>query len=743
MIMTVSSRGMNIRHSLQLFLLAVIVGGLSFLAVILPFTAAFTGGDLHVGDVATQDILAPSAISYTSEVLTTRQRDTAFENVVPIYTSADTSIARQQLEHLRDALAYITSIRADEYANSDQKITDLAALQGVSINQETALVILELSDIRWQTIQQEAIVVLEQVMRSTIRDTRLDDYRRGVPNLVSLSLPEDQAEIVAVLASALVAPNSFYSESLTETAREEAAAAVEPVVRVYAPGETIVVRGNVIKPEEFEALQQFGLAQPEDRWQNTAGALILTLLMLILSVIYLRRRPSLTHNMRSMVAISILFLVFLFGARVAFPIHEMVPYLIPLPAFALTISVLFGMEPALIFLLPLVILATYEVPNSFELIMYHGLGSMVGVLVPRREQRITAYLWIGFTVAITGAAVIAAYRLPYPNIDWMELASAATSALLNGMVAGGTTVLMQYFIAPILGLTTPLQLLELSRPDHPVLEYLLRNAPGTYQHSLQVANLAEQAAERIGADSLLTRVGALYHDIGKAANPQFFIENQRAGQIDTHDDLPPETSAALIIRHVTDGLKMATDHNLPRRIQDFIAEHHGTLYTQYQYTQALNNAKESEEEVNETLFQYPGPSPLSRETALVMLADGCEARVRAQRPETNEELKEMVKDTVDQRVADAQLDNTKISLQELKVIVDSYTATLKGIYHPRVDYPELAAGNNKQNSFDQPTLPIIKPVILNEEETAIVQPAATENPPEDAAEEPQPGEELS
>jgi putative nucleotidyltransferase with HDIG domain len=217
----------------------------------------------------------------------------------------------------------------------------------------------------------------------------------------------------------------------------------------------------------------------------------------------------------------------------------------------------------------------------------------------------------------------------------------------------------------------------------------MHHAPGTYQHSLQVANLAEQAAEAIGANSLLTRVGALYHDVGKTFNPQFFIENQAPGQLDTHEDLDPVESAALIIHHVPYGLELAREHRLPRRIQDFIAEHHGTTITRYQWTQAVKAVGGDASKLDRSLFQYPGPRPRSRETALVMLADGCEARVRAQRPADEDALREMIRDTVEKRVADGQLDHTDLTLRDLATIIQIYTATLRGIYHPRVEYPSL------------------------------------------------------
>ncbi|MEJ2485309.1 MAG: HDIG domain-containing protein [Anaerolineales bacterium] len=242
-----------------------------------------------------------------------------------------------------------------------------------------------------------------------------------------------------------------------------------------------------------------------------------------------------------------------------------------------------------------------------------------------------------------------------------------------------------------MGLTTTLQLLEISRPDHPLLQDILRNAPGTYQHSLQIANLAEQAAERIGADTLLTRVGSLYHDAGKVRFPQYFIENQVPGFKNPHEDLSPAESAAIIIQHVSDGVEMVKKYRLPKRIQDFVLEHHGTMMTRYQYHNAVEEAGGDSQAVDTSLFTYPGPKPRSRETALVMLADGVEARARAERPETAEAAQALIRDVVENRLKNGQLNDTKLTLQNLEEIIDSFSTTLRGVYHPRIEYPKMDA----------------------------------------------------
>jgi putative nucleotidyltransferase with HDIG domain len=248
-------------------------------------------------------------------------------------------------------------------------------------------------------------------------------------------------------------------------------------------------------------------------------------------------------------------------------------------------------------------------------------------------------------------------------------------------------LLLQFFLAQWLGLTTALQLLDTARPDSPLLQFFLRNAPGTYQHSLQVANLAEQAAERIGADTLLMRVGAQFHDVGKALNPGFFIENQIPGKIDKHEDMPPEKAASIIIRHVKDGVALARKYRLPPRLQDFMLEHHGTLITRYQYNIALEAAGGDASKVDIDKFRYPGPRPRSRETGVLMLADGVEARSRAEQPATEEEVRALIRSVIDTALKNEQLNDTLLTLRDLSVIADSFFTTLQGTFHPRIEYP--------------------------------------------------------
>ena len=661
------------------------------LILIIPLSSQNATAALGLGDASSQDILAPRALSYESEVLTELKQQEAAAEVEAQYASPSNSITRTQVNNLRDVLEYVSIVRADSFATEEQKLSDMAAIQAVNLSTESAQTLLSISDASWQTIQQESISVLEQVMRTQVREDRLDEARRTIPAIISLSLSEEQANLVMELTTAFVAPNSLYSEELTEEKRAEAMAEVTPVIQSYVAGEIVVPRGHVITESDLEALSQFGLLESNTSWEDNASIITLVAINFTFIALYFAQRPELRKRPSSLLMMALLFLAFLWGARVIIPNRTLVPYMFPLATFGMLITALFNTPSAFILTLPLAILTGYGFNYSYELTLFYVFTSIFGVLMLRNVHRLLSFFWAGLGITISGITVIIAMRLTDPLLDAIGLLQLSAASLFNGLASAALALILQYLLAQVMGLTTTLQLIEISRPDHPLLQTLLRNAPGTYQHSLQIANLAEQAAERIHADTLLTRVGALYHDAGKVRYPLYFIENQVAGAPNPHNSLPPEESAAIIIQHVPDGVELVKKHRLPKRIIDFVLEHHGTMTTNYQYHNAVKAAGGDTSAVDKSMFTYPGPRPQSRETALVMLADGVEARSRAERPESEEAIYNMVKDTVDSRLAGGQLSDTDLTLQDIEEIIDSFTTTLRGVFHPRIKYPTAQA----------------------------------------------------
>jgi putative nucleotidyltransferase with HDIG domain len=660
----------------------------SFIILTMPVALRPTTQALNVGVVLQYTMQAPRDIEYVSEVRTEEARKAAESKVEPVYTSPDPAIARQQIERLRTAMQYITSIRSNPELSTEEKKSNLVELSDVRLKLETIDYVVGISDARWDSAQSEALRVLEQIMRRAILEDKLEAAQAGVSSSVSLTLNEQQSALVTELVTAFVVPNSFYSDELTVAARQAARETVKPVVQTYKAGETIAPAGEIITPADMEAFQQLGMIRPGQRWEDTLGAAAVVSLSAAFVPLYFyrRKRSAVVNDVRSLMVIAIIFIVFLLGARL-FSNRTLAPYGYPLQAAGLLIAALFGFEAGLVVSIPLCLMASYGLSNTLDLTPYYLLSSLVGVLMLGPVRRFWGFVRAGAAISLSGLVVLMAYRLPFFTLDLLGIIQFVGAALFAGFSAASITLLLQYLLAQTLGLTTVFQLLDISRPDYPLQQFFLRNAPGTYQHSLQVANLAEQAAEKIGADPLLTRVGAQFHDIGKALNPTFFIENQIPGNVNPHHDIPPEESAATIIRHVTEGVQLAKKYRLPERLHDFILEHHGTLITRYQYNQAMQAAGGDPTRVDIEKFRYPGPRPSSRETALLMLADATEARARAERPANDDALHTLVRNVIETVQKYNQLDDTLLTLRDLHLITESFVTTLRGTYHPRIQYP--------------------------------------------------------
>ncbi len=678
------------KNTLFKYIILLLTGAAIFGALILPISSRPSSYQIAEGNVASFDIQAPRNITYVSEILTSQNNEQIKSSIQAIYLPTDPTIARHQIDRLRNALNYISLVRSDTSASQNKRVDDLSALNDITLDKDTAFLILNLSEEFWVLIQQESITVLEQSLQNTIRENQVDEIRRKVPAIISYSFTQESSTIIEDLISPFIVPNSLYSEELTQNVIDETLEETPPINQSYFTGEIIVRRGEVIDDLAFEALKQFNLVNPKEQNQIFFSAAMFSIVVTVLSGIYFYRReigPS--KKIRELLVIAILFLLFVFSAKFLIPNRTILPFIFPIAGFTLAIGSLFGFEVSLFLTFILAITVSYDMPNFGELVLFYMVPSISGMLVLGQGRRISIFFLAGLVVGVAGSGSIVALRILENQTDLIGIFTLVLASLFNGMASASLGLLIQYIIAQFLGITTALQLLEIARPDHPLLQYILKNAPGTYQHSLQVANLAEQAAKEIGADQLLTRVGAIYHDAGKTLNPTFFIENQVNGAPNPHDMLDPYTSAATVIEHVTNGVELAKKYRLPQRIQNFMLEHHGTLVTRYFYVKAIENNDNNESSVDKSDFMYPGPPPQSKETALLMLADGCEARARAEKPQTKEELFVVIQKVIAFCQKEGQLNDTELTLKDLKTIANSFTETLINTYHPRIKYPEL------------------------------------------------------
>jgi len=671
-------------------LLILFLTGASVLgALLLPIASRPTNFQVQLGSVSTQDYQAPRNISFVSDVLTEQKIESIKNSISNVYLPADPAIARHQMDRLRKSLDFIDLVRTDSLTEKTQKIEDLSRMDDLQLSKETSNLVLDLPDVDWQLIQRESISVLEQVMRASIRDSQVFESQTRIPSLISYTFSEENASIIQELTTPFIVPNSLFSKELTEKAVQDAIQLVESVDRNFAIGEIIVRRGQIIDAAAFEALTKMNLISPKSQGEEIVAATIFTITLSLLVGIYFNKRRSSNDSLKQLLILAITFLLFLFFAKFLIPNRTILPYLFPVAGFSFVVGALFGIETSIVLTIVLSGFISYGTSDFFSLAIYYILPAIVGTLILGQGRRISIFFAAGGLTGLFGAALIFSLRLLDGTTDWIGLVTLALASFFNGMASASIGLLLQFAISQILGITTAIQLLELARPDHPLLQYILKNSPGSYQHSLQVSNLAEQAAKDIGADQLLTRVGSIYHDAGKATNPSFFIENQITGQINSHDDLDPYVSAATVIQHVSDGVELAKKFRIPQRIIDFMLEHHGTLMTRYFYVKAVEMNDNQIENVNEAGFRYPGPIPQSKETALLMLADGCEARARAEKPQSKEELRSIVLKVIDFCLKEGQLEDTELTMKDLNVIQESFTNTLLNTYHPRIKYPEI------------------------------------------------------
>jgi putative nucleotidyltransferase with HDIG domain len=672
-------------------LILIVTGVIAFIVLVLPEITSNSLYQLSAGDVVTQDILAPYSLTYESPILTEKVQQEAAARVEPVYLPADPSIGRYQIETLRSVMYFISTIRQDAFANNDQKISDLLSIKEISLSYDSAQNILDLSDQSWEKIQSEAALLLEQMMRNTIRSTNLTQVRNSVPSIVDYSFQEEQTSVIIDLVTPLIIPNSLFSEEKTQAAIESAISSISPITRSFISGETLIRRGQILNIEVLEALDQYGLIQRGDIYNEIiAAAIIVFVICIFIGSYFSRRQLPFTNNLRSMLLISIVFISFLGVARFFVIDRTIIPYLYPLAAFGLSITIIFNLEIGMIFSLALGVLTAFGSPKGFDLTLFYIIPCLIGMLIIGKAKRIATFIGSAMGIGLIGAGIILAYRLPDSVTDWVGIATLSAASMVNGFLSASLALFLQYIFSQWLDIVTSLRLMDLTRPDHPLLQFMLKNAPGSYQHSLMVSNLAESAAEAINANALLVRTGAIYHDCGKGANSQFFIENQIPDQINSHEDIDHVTSAATIIQHVIDGVELAKKYHLPSQVIDFIREHHGTLITRYQYAKAMESAT-SPEDIDSELFRYPGPKPRSRETGILMLADGTEARARAELPKDDDAIRALIGKVIAYCMNEGQLMDTDLTLRDLEIVAHSFFDSLRRIYHPRIQYPEPKA----------------------------------------------------
>lgn len=724
------------------------IAGVFILAFIITFLfprgRSFQFADLKEGRVYVgPEIIAPFTfpINKSSEEYEADRRR-AHDSVPPVFVVSD-SVVQHQKDSMVGVIGQIDQLlRSPETTTQDMQV--LMRESGVVISDEAILLVLfgfpekveRAADTATQAIVQNRLAAFEDIAQAALVSLR-EIYKAGVlnvgknifsPTITKLSIsrkqdggveeleeinyyqsvPEAQNTLLELLRKSdlreehkikvayqiavnFLQPNVFYAQDEHQKRIEDAVAIVPLAKDQVLAGERIIDGHQRITQQHIEKLNSFAVAKAErgevsyfwKRLLPAVGKFFLTLLILSILVIYLwRARRSIIFDTKRMLLIA---LIILLMSLFTFIVNrfDLSAYLIPVAMAAVIVTIFFDADVGLVTAVVLSLLVGAMRGNEYAISLISIFASTIVILT---VSKVRTRNWVLHAMAATIGAYLLANTV-HDVVSYLSFSDMAKNWLF-GIINGFFTPIFAYGLVVIFefifDLTTDMTLLELSDLNQPLLRQLAMRAPGTYHHSIVVGNLAEAAAEAIGGNALLARVGSYYHDIGKIEKPEYFIENQNKGH-NPQEKLTPTMSSLILLNHVRKGAEMAHSHGLPKEIDDFINQHHGTSLMNYFYQKALEQNDGANVSQNE--FRYPGPKPHSKETAIVMLADAIEATSRTLKDPSPSRIKNMVESFIDERFKSGELDESPLTLQDLTKISEAFQKILNGIFHSRIDYP--------------------------------------------------------
>jgi len=635
---------------------------------------------LEVGEAAPSDVSVPRET--VNRLETERLRKEAADAIPDVYHE-DSSALGEALEEIKAAFQEVEAIVTDDELDEEAKLAALQEGWGSHFPEETlaSLALVSPQELAEARLAMEALVTT--LMVSGIKPDALDNYRRQVDmETEALAMSSELKQFSAWVAKSSLRVNLVYNAQETEARRRTAMEQVLPVK--LARGEVIVRKGQKVTEEHMALLEDLGLVQSGPDVSDLVGSGILSGILVGSVALYLRffNRDVFESESR-LILLGLIAAVTLLIAQVFQPISG---FLAPVAAGTMLMATL--IEPRLAVVSGMALSVMVSVMNGWDMRFFLAgtVGGLAGVLGVSRVGQRSDFMRAGFLVSSAVVLVVITSHL-IMGASLGDLASWRSILWggLNGIVSAILTMGCLPYLEILFQVMTPVKLIELSNPNRPLLRRLLMEAPGTYHHSVMVANLAEAATEAVGGDSLLARVGSYYHDVGKVKRPYFFIDNQ-FGLENPHDRLSPSLSTLIVTSHVKDGLELAREHKVPEPVQEFIRTHHGTSLVSYFYSRAAEEGKC--EDLPESDFRYDGPKPSTRETAIVMLADGVEAAVRSLTKPTPARVEGVVKKIIKERLYDGQLDHSDLTFKDLDTIGDAFVKALSGMFHPRIEYPE-------------------------------------------------------
>ncbi|HHT62247.1 MAG TPA: HDIG domain-containing protein, partial [Clostridia bacterium] len=653
---------------------------------------------LEAGEVAPKDVFYEGAtVTYTSELKTDEARRLAAEEVSQIYRMEPQVVTdlESEIENIFNVLTEIQLNTELEQAEKTEKINDLFP---EALPAETVAQLLNSDESTLSKLKEQLQLIVRNRMETGVLEEELDSVNEEI--LKDIEALEIASSLKVLLKGIIVQlkfePNKIYDPVATAQEVENRLAQVKPVQVKVQPGEKIVEKGTVVTPEQIEALQLLGLQRTGAQGLTFVGLFGFVAIVYGLFIIYLKGYRSRFHKKESnIVLIGLLINAALVIAKVITAIQisdrpeivAQLAYAIPISASSMLTAILMDVKTGVVITIILGLFMGVITNGQVIYVTVAIIGGLVGVYRVLRLNQRSHLVRSSLDIGLVNAVTIVVLGLTW-NQSFSLIGIGVAMGLANGILASILTIGTLPFLETAFGITTPVKLLEMSNPNHPLLKRLMMEAPGTYHHSILVGNLAEAAADAIGADSLLVRVGSYFHDIGKIKRPYFFIENQPATE-NPHDKITPTLSTLIITSHVKDGVELAKEYKVPRVIRDIIEQHHGTSLVSYFYHKAKEGDKS--ENILESDFRYQAPKPQNRETAIIMLADSVQAAVQTLERPTKGVLEAKVREIIKAKLEDGQLDECDLTFKDIDIINQTFVRVLNGIFHSRIEYPDQVA----------------------------------------------------
>ena len=685
------------------------VCGFLFFTIIMTAVIAsqnfFFQGIIENG-ISKKDIIAQKTLTVIDTKRTEQHRKEVAQKVDPILTPAEDDFIKTNLETLENSIWQIRKkdVPMDVKREEDSLLFDIT---DKSKKEFVISFLLKSEDTALREAFEKSTLTLQNILGKGI--TEKDFERNNIDNIILNNLVSNvsrrQISIINALLSQIIVPNLVVDEFATEIARKNAESSVKPYEITFQKGDKILFEGEPVTRLKRDALRQAGYNVYELNWQGLLAIYVLVSLATLIFINYMRFFEKQFFEAKYLSLMAVLSLL-LAGIAVVIP-TGFSPYVLPIPAYVLLLAIFTNPRVAFVAITVLLTVLTTGMQYPAQFIVAFvllSLATMVTVSQIRYSRRFDL-IKAGFLISLTGVVIVLAiYLLERCLIDVSNglIFKNSIFVILNGivssMIALGTLPLFESLFKII----TPYGLAELADHNQPLLKRLQFEAPGTYHHSLMVSNLCEAAAEAIGANPILARVGAFYHDIGKLKRPLFFVENQSYFGIENpHTKLSPRVSKMVITAHPKDGVELAKEYGLPAVISNFILQHHGEGLASYFYNQAIK--EEGAENVKEEQFRYTGPKPNMKETAILMIADAVESAVRSLKNPTSEEIEQIIDKIIVERLNDGQLADSPLTLHDIKVIAATFSRILRGMQHNRIKYQENIEEELRKNKINMPS----------------------------------------